>query len=138
MQFSCPSVCLSICLWTQFCPELHLLNHSHSVTKICSMTIRWLGVYSRSVIALVKIVLLRSYLGSAQAHPILHRNKEGNHVTNHKGQSIHILHVASSSEPLYKILELYPFGSCLGSAGMHPILQRNKEGNLLKSTFDKP
>ena len=28
MQFLCPSVRPSVCPWTQFCPELPLLNHS--------------------------------------------------------------------------------------------------------------
>ena len=27
MQFSCPSVHPSVCLWTQICPELPLLNY---------------------------------------------------------------------------------------------------------------
>ena len=89
----------------------------------------------------VKFIPLGSYLGSARAHPILHRNKAGNLQKNFFWQTImaraFIFGTWHYLMSLYQNIKIILLRSYLGSARAHPMLHRNKEGNLLKSTCDK-
>ena len=53
IQFSCPSVHPCVCPWTQFCLELPLLNHFPFCDQNLLYDNALVGVWSRSVIALV-------------------------------------------------------------------------------------
>ena len=83
------------------------------------------------------IIHLRSYLGSARAHPYFTIFKNLL-VTNHKAEGVHILFEALLGDPLPKLLKLFPLGHIWALPGHTLFYIETKKETFNKSFSDKP